>query len=59
MYELIKMDAVLTRYIPFVKFISMLEQGFFIPKTNLFVDDWEGSLHLFNGDTDHFQTQKP
>ena len=57
MYELIEMDAVLTRYIPFVKLVSMLEQGFFIPKTNLFVDDWEGSLHLFNGDTDHFQTE--
>lgn len=52
------MNAVLTRYIPFVKLVSMLEQGFFIPKTNLFIDGWEGSLHLFNGEKDHFQTEK-
>ena len=57
MYELIKMDAVLTRYIPFVKLVSMLEQGFFIPKTNLFDDGWEGSLHLFNGEKDQLQTE--
>lgn len=58
MYELIKMNTVLTRYISFVKLISMLEQGFFIPKTNLFIDDWEGSLHLFNGEEDSFQTKE-
>ena len=57
MFELIKMDAVLTRYIPFVKLLSMLEQGFFIPKANLFTDSWEGSLHLFNGEKDSFQTE--
>lgn len=56
MYELIKIDAVLTRYIPFVKLISMLEQGFFIPNANLFTDNWEGGLHLFNGEEDNFQT---
>ena len=35
----------------------MLEQGFFIPKANLFVDNWEGNLHLFNGEEDLFQTK--
>lgn len=58
MYELIKPSATLTRYVPFVKLISMLEQGFFIPKTNLFDDDWEGSLHLFNSEEDRFQTKE-
>jgi hypothetical protein len=53
----IEIEAVLTRYIPFVKLISMLEQGFFIPKANLFTDSWEGSLHLFNSEKDNFQTE--
>jgi len=48
---------VLTRYISFGKLISTLEQGFFIPKANLFTDNWEGNLHLFNGEKDQFQTK--
>ena len=56
MHEQININAVLTRYIPFVKLISMLEQGFFIPKANLFTDSWEGALHLFNGDNDSFDS---
>lgn len=35
----------------------MLEQGFFIPSANLFNDNWEGSLHLFNGEEDKFYTK--
>ena len=57
MHKQMSMNTVLTRYIPFVKLISMLEQGFFIPKANLFTDNWEGSLHLFNGEKDSFQTE--
>ncbi|MBP3946656.1 DUF2971 domain-containing protein [Psychrobacter sp. K31L] len=56
MHKQIETKAVLTRYIPFVKLISMLEQGLFIPKANLFSDKWEGSLHLFNGENDSFDS---
>ncbi|WP_227674833.1 DUF2971 domain-containing protein [Psychrobacter okhotskensis] len=57
MLEKLSPHIVLTRYVSFVKLISMLEQGFFIPKANLFTDNWEGNLHLFNGEKDHFQTE--
>lgn len=55
-YELIHPDAVLTRYMPFVKFISILEQGLFIPNANMFDDSWEASLHFFNGVKNSFDT---
>jgi hypothetical protein len=38
MYEPIKHDAKLIRYMSFPKFISLLELGLFIPKSNLFDD---------------------
>lgn len=58
MIEPIEYYAVLTRYMPFVKLISMLEEGFFIPKVNLFSDKWEGGLHLFDGIEDPFLTKE-
>lgn len=58
MIEPIKYHAVLTRYMPFIKLISMLEEGFFIPKVNLFSDKGEGGLHLFDGIEDPFLNQE-
>jgi Protein of unknown function (DUF2971) len=38
---------VLTRYMPFLKLLSILEHGFFIPKATLFSDELEGVLPYF------------
>ncbi|MFC6380391.1 DUF2971 domain-containing protein [Psychrobacter glacincola] len=58
MIEPIEYYAVLTRYMPFIKLISMLEEGLFIPKANLFSDKWEDGLHLFDGTEDPFLTKE-